>query len=39
MMIGEFAAWLRTQVNKHKRPYQEGTITAYTDAAKACTRG
>jgi hypothetical protein len=35
MMIGEFATALRTQVNKYKRPYQEGRITAYTDAAKA----
>jgi hypothetical protein len=26
MQISEFSAWLRTQTNKHKRPFQEETI-------------
>jgi integrase/recombinase XerD len=35
MMISEFADWLRSRTNKHKRPFQEDTITAYCDAAVA----
>jgi hypothetical protein len=27
MAISGFAAWLRGQTNKHKRPFQEHTIT------------
>jgi integrase/recombinase XerD len=34
-MIGEFAEWLRSRTNKHKRPFQEDTISAYCDAAVA----
>jgi len=35
MAISEFAAWLREQTNKLDRPFQEHTITNYTDAAKS----
>jgi hypothetical protein len=35
MMISEFCEWLRTRTNKHNRPFQEGTIAAYSDAAIA----
>ena len=35
MMISEFGDWLRSRTNKHKRPYQEETITAYKVAARA----
>lgn len=38
MAISEFAAWLREQTNKLDRPFQEHTITSYTDAAKALDR-
>ena len=38
MTISEFAAWLREQTNKLDRPFQEHTITSYTDAAKALDR-
>ena len=38
MAISEFAAWLRRQTNKHKRPFQEHTITLYTDAARTLDR-
>jgi hypothetical protein len=39
MMIGEFTAWLGTQVSpKVKRPYQPHTITNYADAAKTLGR-
>jgi site-specific recombinase XerD len=35
MMISEFCDWLRSRTNKHKRPYQAETITAYKVAARA----
>ena len=35
MQISEFSAWLRTQTNKHKRPFQEETIRAYAETARA----
>ena len=35
MQISEFSAWLRTQTNKHKRPYQEETIRGYAETARA----
>jgi integrase/recombinase XerD len=35
MMISEFGDWLRTQTNKQRRPFQEETILAYTNAALA----
>ncbi len=35
MQISEFTAWLRTQTNKHKRPFQEETIRAYAETARA----
>jgi len=38
MAISEFAAWLREQTNKLDRPFQEHTITNYTDAAKSLRR-
>jgi len=38
MAISEFAAWLREQTNKLDRPFQEHTITNYTDAAKSLHR-
>jgi site-specific recombinase XerD len=38
MAISDFTAWLRTQLNKHHRPYQEQTIIAYRDAAQALDR-
>jgi hypothetical protein len=34
MQISEFAAWLRTQTNKHKRPFQEQTIHDYSEALR-----
>ena len=38
MMISEFAEWLRTQTNKHKRPFQEGTVANYAEAAHVLGR-
>ena len=35
MQISEFSAWLRTQTNKHKRPFQEETIREYAETARA----
>lgn len=35
MMISEFGEWLRTQTNRHGRPFQPETISAYRDAAVA----
>lgn len=35
MMISEFAGWLRARTNKHNRPFQQDTISAYCDAAVA----
>ncbi|MFI2504569.1 tyrosine-type recombinase/integrase [Streptomyces sp. NPDC018972] len=34
-MLFEYATYLRTVNNKHGRPYQEKTVTAYTKAVKA----
>lgn len=38
MSVSEFTDWLRTRTNKHDRPFQEDTITAYRDAARALHR-
>jgi integrase/recombinase XerD len=38
MAISEFTGWLRERTNKDDRPYQEDTITAYKDAARALHR-
>jgi site-specific recombinase XerD len=38
MQISEFAAWLRTQTNKHKRPFQEQTIHGYSETARVLDR-
>jgi hypothetical protein len=35
MQISEFCVWLRTQTNKHKCPFQEETISAYAETARA----
>ena len=35
MMISEFCQWLRGRTNKHRRQFQEETITAYKVAARA----
>jgi integrase/recombinase XerD len=35
MQVSEFSAWLRTQTNKHKRPFQEETIRGYAETARA----
>jgi hypothetical protein len=35
LMISEFGQWLRSRTNKHKRPFQEDTISAYRDAVVA----
>ena len=35
MMISEFGEWLRTRTNRHGRPFQPETISAYQDAAAA----
>jgi hypothetical protein len=35
MQISEFCAWLRTQTNKHQRPFQEETIRGYAENARA----
>ena len=32
MMISEFGDWLRSRTNRHKRPFQEETISVYRDA-------
>jgi hypothetical protein len=31
MMISEFGEWLRSRTNRHKRPFQAETISAYWD--------
>jgi integrase/recombinase XerD len=38
MQVSEFAKWLRTQTNKHKRPFQEQTIHGYSEAAYVLDR-
>ena len=38
MQVSEFAEWLRTQTNKHKRPFQEQTILGYSEAARVLDR-
>jgi integrase/recombinase XerD len=38
MQISEFCGWLRTQTNKHKRPFQEQTIIGYAETARALDR-
>jgi site-specific recombinase XerD len=38
MQISEFTAWLRTQTNKYKRPFQKETIIAYQETARALDR-
>ena len=38
LQIGQYAAWLRTQTNKHKRPFQEQTLVAYAETARALDR-
>ena len=38
MQISEFCAWLRTQTNKHKRPFQEQTIIGYAETARVLDR-
>jgi hypothetical protein len=38
MQISELCAWLRTQTNKHKRPFQEQTIIGYAETARAFGR-
>ncbi len=35
MQVSEFTAWLSTQTNKHKRPFQEETIRGYAETARA----
>jgi site-specific recombinase XerD len=35
MMISEFCDWLRSRTNRHGRPFQEDTVSAYRDAAVA----
>jgi hypothetical protein len=34
-MISEYGEWLRSQTNRHGRPFQQETISAYRDAAAA----
>ena len=34
-MISEYGEWLRSQTNRHRRPFQQETISAYRDAAVA----
>lgn len=38
MQISEFTAWLRTQTNRHKRPFQEDTIIGYAEAGRVLDR-
>jgi hypothetical protein len=38
MQISEFAGWLRSRTNRHKRPFQEATVAAYADAARSLDR-
>jgi hypothetical protein len=38
MQVSEFAEWLRTQTNKHKRPFQEQTIHGCSGAAHVLDR-
>jgi hypothetical protein len=35
MMISEYGEWLRTRTNRHGRPFQAESISAYRDAAVA----
>ena len=35
VMLSEYGEWLRTQTNRHGRPFQPETILAYRDAAVA----
>jgi len=35
VMISEYGEWLRSQTNRHGRPFQAETISAYRDAAVA----
>jgi hypothetical protein len=37
VMISEYGEWLRTQTNRHGRPFQPETISAYRDAALSAT--
>jgi hypothetical protein len=34
-MISEYGEWLRSRTNRHGRPFQQETISAYRDAAVA----
>ncbi len=38
MAMSEFKHWLRGQTNKHKRPYQEKTISDYTEAVETLSQ-
>ena len=38
MQVSEFAAWLRSRTNWHKRPFQEAAVAAYADAARSLDR-
>jgi hypothetical protein len=38
MQVSEFAAWLRSRTNRHKRAFQEATVAAYADAARSLGR-
>jgi integrase/recombinase XerD len=35
VMISEYGEWMRSQTNRHGRPFQQETISAYRDAAVA----
>jgi hypothetical protein len=34
----QISEWLRTQTNKHKRPFQEQTILGYAESARVLDR-
>jgi hypothetical protein len=38
-MISEYGEWLRSQTNRHGRPFQPETISAYRGAAVALSSG
>jgi hypothetical protein len=38
MMISEFGAWLRSRTSREGRPFQEDTVSAYTETARVLDR-
>jgi len=38
LMIGEFGEWLRSRTNRQHRPFQQDTVSAYTETARVLDR-